>query len=392
MRARHNLVEIFSAFIEFELDYFSRWVTAPRLRRSMERCIATEEQPLSETLWANYWHHIHSNTADPQQTALANGHLAAYLQETCYWVTQKILKLLPDKTLNGADCFQIAIVEIETILAKYAPNRGCSLKGFAAIAYPRLLRDILRRRRTAEISTDPTLLMRVSRRCFLGALTRAGLSDQDMAPYRLVWNCFKVTYGQQSPSGATKQINWQAVATLYNRERQSKTGYPQLDAATVEERMGQCAQWIRAYLCPTIVSLQMPQLGEGDPQGAATQHQGSLLSELIAQEDALERQLQRSQINQVLIDAIAALKPHQQDLLRLYYQQRLTQKQIAAQLNQKQYSISRQLTRIRTQLLDVLVVNVGQWSAAAVHTELTADLSNSMSPMLEEWLMAYYAG
>lgn len=398
MRARHSLIAIFSTFIEFELGRFSRWVTDVRLCRSMEQhWTESGHSQLSETLWANYWYCIYQQQSTPK-TTLAKGHLAAYLQETCYWVTQKILKLLPTGQLDGGDCFQLAIAELDHILLKYEPHRGSSLKGFAAIAYPRLLRDILRRRKTAEISTDPTLLMRTSKRCFLGALRRAGLSQTEMAHYRLAWTCFKAVYGQQpplSPSGAAaKSVDWQAIARLYNAERlhQLEPTAPSLNATTANVWLSQCAKWVRLYLCPTILSLDVPAGGNvSELQNTVTPlADDSLLNELIHQEDRWERQLKQAEVKQVLVEGIAALKSDQQSLLRLYYQDQLTQQQIAQRLNLKQYAISRQLTRIRSKLLKRLVSHLQSEVDNSLHKPLTVDLSNHISPILEEWLTHYY--
>ena len=62
----------------------------------------------------------------------------------------------------------------------------------------------------------------------------------------------------------------------------------------------------------------------------------SLLTEIIAQEDAQNQQAQQSQINTVLTAALQQLDAPSQKLLWLYYIQELTQQQIALQMEHYQ--------------------------------------------------------
>ncbi|MBD0301088.1 MAG: sigma-70 family RNA polymerase sigma factor, partial [Tolypothrix sp. T3-bin4] len=86
MHSRQGIVEIFSTFVQFDGDAFSRWVSDPKLRRSMHNCVERSSGEECETFWAIYWHRIWQNQANP----LAAAHIAAYLQEVCYWVAKKI--------------------------------------------------------------------------------------------------------------------------------------------------------------------------------------------------------------------------------------------------------------------------------------------------------------
>lgn len=76
------------------------------------------------------------------------------------------------------------------------------------------------------------------------------------------------------------------------------------------------------------------------------------------------------------------MKPDLRHLLHLYYQESLTQQQIAQTLQTKQYTVSRRLTKARETLLKTLV----QWSQTMANAPLTADTLQQISLLLEEWL------
>jgi hypothetical protein len=65
----------------------------------------------------------------------------------------------------------------------------------------------------------------------------------------------------------------------------------------------------------------------------------------------------------------------------------LTQKEIALQLETKQYTVSRRLTNVRETLLTALAT----WSQSTLHKTLDADVMNDMSVTIEEWLKVHYS-
>jgi RNA polymerase sigma factor (sigma-70 family) len=112
----------------------------------------------------------------------------------------------------------------------------------------------------------------------------------------------------------------------------------------------------------------------------------SLLVEMIAREEIEQRSQQHSDINQFLTATIEQLKPEEQKLLELYYALGLKQSEIAQELNTKQYSVSRKLSKVRKELLLALA----QWSQSTMHISFTSDILDHISSLLEEWLASYY--
>ncbi len=106
----------------------------------------------------------------------------------------------------------------------------------------------------------------------------------------------------------------------------------------------------------------------------------------MLQEELQQRQTQQSQISEVLTIALEKLDPQVRTLLELYYREKLTQQQIAAQLELKQYTISRRLSSTK----EMLLLTLAKWSQETLHISPTSTAVKDMCVVLEEWLAAYY--
>lgn len=389
MRPRQAIIESFSTFVQFDTDRFSGWVSDPKLRRSMQTCLAQLPQPDNENFWALYWYQVWQT-----QKNLAGAHLSAYLQEACYWAAQRtVTSLSLQYTLS--DCFQLAIARIDKVLKGFNPKQGFSLKSYASATFSSLIKEILRQHHEADICTDWALLRKISQKRLIESLQNAGLSSE-IASYVLAWNCFKAIYVPTQATGTSKlskpdRATWEAIAKLYNSERWSQLHPPEPECSTevLEKRISVCAKTVRSHLYPTFISSNIPKPGQdfGELLDDLLDPQESLLTEIIAQEEEQNRHAQQTQVNAVLLEAMAKLEPQAQTLLQLYYGQGLTQQQIANQLNLKQYTVSRQLTRSRESLLLALA----RWSQETMHISLTSDLLKNINAVLEEWLQRYYS-
>jgi RNA polymerase sigma factor (sigma-70 family) len=401
MHTRQEIIELFSTFLQFETDGLSHWVTDLRLRRNMHRCVedyvqrvsmATRDRRSLEQFWALHWHHCWQAKTHP----LAEGHLSAYLQESCYWAAQQILKQFTSVQFGVSDYCQIGMAEIRTILRGFKPDRGASLKTFANIAFPKLLKDQLRQRQEVNLCSSLGLLRRISKKRFLEALRQTGLSSAAIAQYQLAWMCFNTLYvpiqtgKHQLPT--VDQSLWIAITDLYNTECPNQLGATGMACtpAIMEQWLNQSAAWVRAYLYPPVESLNLPKAGI--ESGSERQDdlpdplQESLLTEWVMWEDNQARQVQWAQIRGVIVTALEQLDAQSQEVLRCYYQQGLTQQQIMQQLQMSQATVSRRLTKAREALLLALV----QWSQLPLNSSTTPNLIKEMSAALEEWLVVHY--
>ena len=392
MRARQDLIEIFSSFVQFEADRFGGWLSDPRLRRSMQRC--REQSAVGsdqERLWVVYWHRQWQ--AQPQ--SIAQAHLLAYLQEACYWVAYKASTRFTSAQYGVADCFQMAIAQLSKVLKGFDAHQGFDLKNYASTTFRSFIRDYLRQRRETDICTDWSLLRKVSQKRLTDALQAQGLTPDEVEPYLLAWQAYRLICVPPQGTGtrrlsAPDEQAWAAIAQQYNAERHSLPGAAKTASAKqVEAWMVGAAKAVRSYLYPGAVSMNATRPGQeaGEFIDSLTDaDERSPIDALIAAEAQAQRQQQQAQLSEVLAAAVAKLPADAQKLLELYYGADLTQKEIAAQLGIKQYSISRQLSRIRKALL----LSLGEWAQARLHISLSPDLLKYTSAALEEWLATRY--
>lgn len=393
MQPRQSVIEIFSTFLEFEVGKVSGWVTDPKLYRSMKSCLSQSLQPqTSEKFWTLYWYK--GWQSDPM--SLARYHLIAYLQETCYWISQQLAVSNFCISYTVTDYFQMTMAQFDKVLTGFNPSYGVTLKNYANVVLSSAVREILRQRSKVDICTPWALLLRLSQKRLVESLQMAGLNPETIASYIKAWKCFKILYVPKQVT-VTRQLSrpdsktWKAIATLYNsqNQQQSNLGTPQCQPETLEKWLLNCVKAARAYLYPTLISTDtsLSEEESGLLDNIVSSGSKSLLSEIISQEEDQERYVQQTQINTILVAALAQLEPQAQNLLQLYYTQDLTQQQIAQQMGIKQYSISRKLTKARQPLL----LTLSQWSRDALHISLDSDTLKSTSTVLEEWLKVYYS-
>ncbi|MEM8674644.1 MAG: sigma-70 family RNA polymerase sigma factor [Cyanobacteria bacterium P01_G01_bin.67] len=392
MLPRQDTVEIFSTFIQFDYDRFGSWATDARLRRSMRQSLNKVSVENSVSFWALYWHQIWQE----QPQGMAREHLAAYLQEVCFWSATKTISGFNSSQYTVPDCFQVAISRIDKVLKGFDRERGFNLKSYASITFGNLIRELLRQKKEIDICSDWSLLRKLSQKRMSEALTNAGLEQGVVEQYILAWNCFKTVYVPERASTTRKlpkpdPESWQAIATLYNQERQTQlqNSSPAVTVANLEKWMIICVKAVRSYLFPNVTSINKPKPGYDTGEivdSIVGEVDESLLTDLIAEEEARDRSQQQTDLNQFLTATIAKLKPESQKLLELYYSHGLKQAEIAQELNTQQYTISRKLSKARKVLLKALA----EWSQSTMHISLTSDILDNISSLLEEWLANNY--
>jgi RNA polymerase sigma factor (sigma-70 family) len=387
MKLRQNIVDTFSTFIQLDENYFQGWLADPRLRRrSMEHCLQAASSTKSESYWVIYWHQVWQAQISP----LATGHLTAYLQEVCYFSVKKIATNFPSKQ-SLADLFQTAIANLPKILKGFNSQLSSNLKGYADLTFSNLTKDSLRKHQEINICTNWGLLHKLSQKGLRESLEFAGLSDHLIPAYILAWNCFRELTAPVNPKNTRKLSppdaeTWEAIAKLYHAQRLKQPGdvLSNASSANLEKWLLICTEAVRAFQFPRVVSANTPLPGQemGELLDNLPSVEELLLNQLIVAEEIASRQTQKAQLGEILSQAIAKLDPQVQILIKTYYEQNLTQQQIAQQTGIKQYSISRKLASART----VLLRTIAEWSQEALHIPLSAEVLDSMDILLEEWL------
>ena len=386
MQPRNNLVEIFSTFLQFDTDRFRSWATDAKLRRSMLECEKKIPQETSDNFWALYWYKIWNSRSAP----IAKEHLLAYLQESCYWSSAKAANTFASIQYNLSDCFQIAIAKFDKVLKGFNINSGYRLKNYASATFGSVIRDTLRQRHEVDICSVWGLLRKTSQKRLIESLEAAGLPEDTISAYVVAWNLFKTLYVPTQAS-STRQLprpdekTWSAISQAYSKQTKSP-----IDSQTVESWLLNCAASIRKYLYPSVTSINAPAAGEDSFEWVdtlAASGEDSLLNEIIATEEEQAQVSQQSEINTILVSTITQLETQAKQILQLYYAQGLTQQQIAKQLEVKQYTVSRRLSKTKEKLLRSLA----KWSEEKLHISLTSDILKTTSTVMEEWLQNYYS-
>jgi RNA polymerase sigma factor (sigma-70 family) len=429
MRSRDTILELFSTFAFLEGDRVRQWLPDPRLRRNMQKCLADVNTPnaeMSEQVWSLYWYKIWQSQTEslanqslanqslanqslvnqPQSSATSHKptiltgqqHLTAYLQESCYWTAQKTAARFSQLEFTLADYFQLISSETGRVLKGFNPNFGTNLKSYAPIVLTNYLKDYLRQRRAIDVCSDWSLLRKVSQKRITEVLGQAGVSANELEEYQFAWICFKtIAVPSQDPQGAVEKLTppeanqWGAIADLYNskRHQQVSATTAKLTAEQIEVRLTKLTRWIRAYLYPTVDSLNKTKPGQeqGEIQDSlADPVATSLLEAAIEQEAQQERQQQRSQLNDRLAGAVAALDETAQQILQLFYGENLSQQELAARMAMSQPTVSRRLKKAEEALLEKLIDNVrAEVNKLPEPTEL-----KQVSLALKEWLTFYY--
>jgi RNA polymerase sigma factor (sigma-70 family) len=386
MRARQTILEQYSTFLELDDDRPTRWITEPRLQRSMATLISQND---SDRFWSLYWHRLWKTNPAAR---LPLGHLTAYLQETCYWAASRTATQFSNTQQTLSDCFQIAIIALPKALKGFNPDQGFALTNYASAIFSSSLRDRLRQQQEVDICTNWSLLRKLSQKRLTEALLSMGLDTKTIDTYLLTWTCFKQQYQPTTAQGSRKlerpdEATWNAIAIQFNLEHRQ---IPHRTPDQLETWLNTCVKAARQYLTPDLVSINAPKPGQETREWlddvADLTGGESLLSEMIVQEEVQERRDRQTEVSQILSDAIATTDPEIQQILQLYYAQNLTQQEIAAQLNIKQYTISRRLTRAK----EILAKQLAQWSSDSLHIVLTPALLENMSTVLEDWLHQTY--
>ncbi|MBF2062933.1 MAG: sigma-70 family RNA polymerase sigma factor [Calothrix sp. C42_A2020_038] len=385
MHPRQSIIDKFSTFIQFDAERFLGWAKDGRLRRSIQSCINQNPEETSENIWAMYWHR---RWQKEKLATLPRQHLNAYLQEPCYWSSQKLAQTFTNTHHSLPDFFQIGITQIERVLKGFNPSQGSILKNYASIIFSSIIRETLRQRHEIDICSTWGMLRKTSQKRLVESLEAAGLPKQTIANYTNAWICYQSIYAPSQANTSRKLARpddktWNAITKAYNL-----TAPSQVSAQTLESWMQNCAKAIRNYLYPTVQSINTPTGSEDTYEiiDNISSGEDSLLTQIITEEEHLNRTSQIAQMNQVLGEAINKLEFEAQQILKLYYTQGLTQQQIASSLQIPQYTISRRLNKIRETLLKTLA----SWSKEKLHISITSDILKSMNSVMEQWLQSYY--
>jgi DNA-directed RNA polymerase specialized sigma24 family protein len=112
-----------------------------------------------------------------------------------------------------------------------------------------------------------------------------------------------------------------------------------------------------------------------------------LLDIAIEHEEVIHRNSQQSQLQTILTQGLKDLSPELQEILQLFYQQGLSQQELASQLKLSQSTVSRRLKKAEESLLGTLL----SWVESQLNQFPDPIVVKNISATLREWLTVHYA-
>ncbi|MEH2053558.1 MAG: DUF1822 family protein [Nostoc sp.] len=194
----------------------------------MQNSLEQSSEQESEIFWAIYWHRIWQVQASP----IAVAHIAAYLQEVCYWVARKMKMNVAGQHSVG-DFFQTAIARVDKVIKGFNPQLGSNLKIYAEYTFSNLIKDLLRKRQEVDICTDWGLLHKLSQKRLVESLKQAGYPSQIIERYVLAWSCFlhelrNTNPDAMIPAGFKLRLLTEDLQPFVNNEDTATEAIPQL--------------------------------------------------------------------------------------------------------------------------------------------------------------------
>jgi RNA polymerase sigma factor (sigma-70 family) len=261
-----------------------------------------------------------------------------------------------------------------------------------------VLREWLRKKSEANGCTLWGLLRRVTKRKLCEALQRENLSLEQISQFHLAWKCFRELYVPQQVGRTDRlpepdMVLWEEVAALYNRERLGLAVPGAVCTGAIAKAwMVKVEGIVRRYLSPRVDSLDPFPGGEEGATQDVPDGELNPLERQIAAEMTREYQDLLTQQHETLMTGLGQLDGEMQQILQLYYGDRLKQQAIAKQMGILQPKVARRLAKARECLLAALLDwrKKLQESQGAVNKVLTPDQVKDAALALEVWLETRY--
>lgn len=369
-----------------------RWEIDNRLKHNIVKVLenlpseTTSEESLANKLLVSLRQRENVNK-------LAQDHLIAYLQESCYWATKEVHKRLSVLTpsLKWEDYFQMGnvyLAEPLKVLKNYQANLGGKIKNYAQSRLKDKIADGAYAQENKLRASDWGLLRKIGQRRRKELLSLVGLSPEKLHQHLLAWDCLEQIYTptKEKITGKLPAPNDQKFSQILELYLSLANNYkPPLPRITLEQLrkiFDVCISAARKYANPEVIS-------PPDYFDVASESDNGLAS-LEAQED--EQNLR--QFTQSLTEAITSQAPELQLIWKLWKGLRLTQQEIVTVMGvnypgyvTKQDQVSRKIEKMRKQLLEQLVREYP--AVSKINTEIIAQLKAALDQYLDQYFEDY---
>ncbi|MBL1210764.1 MAG: sigma-70 family RNA polymerase sigma factor [Geminocystis sp. GBBB08] len=391
MQKRSNLVTQFSSFLclkEESSSVITYWEKTPELEQNIQLLLKQQIISSKEDIVAQeFLRWLRKN-----QDQLKHKHLIAYLQESCFFATQKVYQRLRNywDLFTWQDYFQWANLLVSSpvkLLTQYDSNLKFKLNTYAKNKIEYQLIDQAYQYMGWERASDWGLLKQLkvgNRRKCLQQI--GGLKDINLEKYLLIWECFNLIY-KPPLAGRNKKLlppsisHFIQVGNEYNFLITKK--YQNLSSINSEECENillTCIKFARQYCNPSTITTNedLDYLTNDKTLNCNNQEENY--------------QDKYDLVNQVLAEAFAKLISPQKILLQLWKGVKLTQTEIAEIMSvnypnfvTQQFHVAREISLVRTILLDSLIKKI----LLDEKVKLTQGKIKELKSPLDHWLQEY---
>ncbi|GET39966.1 hypothetical protein [Microseira wollei] len=330
------------------------------------------------------------NESQKQPNSLARLHLAAYFEESCFWVAHKLALKRAGKSSYSylfQEYFQMARViaaKPENILQGYDSSRSNSLKSIknwsqlklttaiSEITGEKTYSDAGLLRRQTETSMEQALQQEGISSLNEELLLRAGVNETQLARCLLAWKSFYKVYTPTTPRGR-KKLLWpnaehlNNIADEYNQKAIQHKLTPSMTAQSIDGLLKTCVRALR--------NSSEIQISELDEFSSIPDR------ETIFETEAGIEVLENAEIGECLSNAFTALPKEAQIMLRLWHGLGFNQRDVGELFGIERNQIANKIKAWRSSLLRYLIKYLGQ--------SMTAQEINQKSKKMDLWLEDY---
>jgi hypothetical protein len=401
---RENEEKMFSTFLQLKWgnNYFvfpdDPWRSYRKLPQNARRIIQLTPTANERNL-AEYW----LNEYQEHPNSLARSHLAAYFEDSCFWVAYKLAEKRAEKRAENSfffylfqEYFQIArsiVAEPENILQGYDSSRSNSLKSVKNWGQLKLTTAILEK--TGEKTySDAGMLRRqtkTSLECALqhegitsmpeGLLKRLDIKETQLARCVLAWETFLRVYTPTTPKGR-RQLLWpdteylKKIADEYNQQAIKHELTPSMTAQNLDELLKICVKALR-----NSSENQMSNLDVQEMIYEAETRSKQNSQEMIYETEAGIEELENTEIRECLSNAFTALPKEAQIMLRLWHGLGFNQGDVGELFGIERNQIANTVKGWRKFLFREFIKYLGKL--------MTAEEINQKSRKMDLWLEDY---
>jgi len=342
-----------------------------RLAKNLQQVTTSQQQPQEDSLARLFL----KSSLNGNEIPFDKDHLCAYLDETCFWIGNTLVRELAPLNLTASECFSSARV--------FAANPKQTFKNYnfakskvekyAFLQIKTVTKEHLHLGKEVYKYSPWGLLRHSSKKKFSEALQqKTNLAKTEIQSCLFALEAYKKVYASPKEKGGQKLTEpsletWQDIVGYYNKFCSKKNLEPVENYRQIEKWLSDCVKAIREYS-----KLDFSPLVADDIIDEASE-------DFYCQPKTEEFE----EINAVLTGAFLDLEVAEKLLLKLWYGLGISQGDIAAVLGiEKQYQVSRLLKNYNKKLLLVLA----KWCAGVKKISLTEEVINELKEPLNEWL------